>query len=282
MPISRNIIVALASLVTLTSSLVGQAPAPTGLAASALANENFSWVRSDVPGFRVYFLADSYPARHRDSLSARLPQALAHARELIEVTDSLHPIDLFFVESRPQMEALVGGRATGFAHTAARAVFVMTNPDWRAFEQHEIMHVVAVQSWGRASPGTDWLQEGLAQFADGYCGGYTNSDIAIALTRRHGWIPLEDVLARFRQQPDLRAYLQAAAFVKHLHERFGVATLQKLWMEGATPRTEIHGVPLGVIEERWRNELRMSRVPSDVAIERIEEDGCGVSLSGPS
>lgn len=258
-----------------TAACQTPAPAPTGLAATALANEHFTWTQSQTPGFRVHFLADSYPARHQDSLTARLPLALAHAREVIEVPVAPGPIDLFFVESRPQMEELVGGRATGFAQPSARAVFLMTNPDWRAFEKHEIMHVVAVQGWGPAAPGNDWLVEGLAQFADGHCGGYVNADIALALNARHGWIPFEDVLTRFRAQPDLRAYLQAASFVEYLHGTYGSPVLRRLWTEGVTRETAIDGTLLGVIEQKWRAQLKPVQVPSAEEVDRIEQKGCG-------
>ncbi|MFL5534751.1 MAG: hypothetical protein ACJ8AP_03520 [Gemmatimonadales bacterium] len=109
------------------------------------------------------------------------------------------------------MRALTGVGATGFAQPSARAVFLVTNPEWRAFERHEIMHVVAGQTWGSTGPDSDWLQEGLAQAADGACAGYSNSEVALALAQRHGWIPLSSVIGAFRQQPDVRAYLQAAA-----------------------------------------------------------------------
>ena len=137
--------------------------APAGLAAAALANTSFKWIEREAPGFRVYFLADSYPAAHQDSLLARLPMALAHARKLIQSPPLVSRIDLFFIESRPQMAALTGFPATGFAQPVARAVFLVTNRDWRAFERHEIMHVVAGQSWGaqgriRTGSRKDWLR----------------------------------------------------------------------------------------------------------------------------
>ena len=206
---------------------------------------------------------------------ARLPGALDHARELLNVNETPGPIDLFFVESRPQMEALIGGRATGFAQPSARAVFLMTNPGWRAFEKHEIMHVAAAQIWGRIAPGTDWLQEGLAQFADGYCAGFRNADIALELAARHGWIQFQDVLTRFRQQTDLRAYLQAASFVQYLHEQFGPAELRRLWVEGATLETPVRGQSLRSIEVRWRETVRTVASPSRDQMDRIEEIGCG-------
>jgi hypothetical protein len=177
--------------------VLGQSSPPAGLAASALANEHFTWIHRDTSGFRVHFLADSYPARHQDSLMARLPVALAHAQNVIDDDQPLAgPIDLFFIESRSQMAELVGGPSNGFAQPSARTVFLVTHPGWRAFEKHEIMHVVAGERWGAAYPGNDWLIEGLAQSADGSCGRYRNSDVALALAARHGWIALDDVLSR--------------------------------------------------------------------------------------
>jgi hypothetical protein len=266
---------ALLALPIVASAACAQSPEPQGLAAAALANEQFTWIHRETPGFRVYFLADSYPARHQDSLLARLPGARDHAEQLIGVESTPGPIDLFFIETRPQMETLIGGRATGFAQPSARAVFLVTNPTWRAFERHEVMHVVSGLAWGRALPGNDWLQEGLAQFADGDCAGYQNSDIALALARKHGWIAWNDVLTSFRQQADLRAYLQAASFVKYLHEQFGAAVIKRLWLEGVSEGTMVNNVPLSKIEATWRANLRSLRIPSAAELDQIEAKGCG-------
>jgi hypothetical protein len=272
---TRSSLLVLLALPIVASAACAQSPEPQGLAAAALANEQFSWIHRETPGFRVYFLADSYPARHQDSLLARLPAALEHAEQLIGVENTPGPIDLFYIETRPQMEALIGGRATGFAQPSARAVFLVTSPAWRAFARHEIMHVVSGLQWGRALPGNDWLQEGLAQFADGDCAGFQNSDIALALARKHGWIPWHDVLTSFRQQADLRAYLQAASFVQYLHEQFGVALIKRLWLQGASAETMVNGVPLSRIEETWRTGLRPGRTPSVSELAAIEDKGCG-------
>ena len=252
------------------------AQVPAGLAASALANPAFTWIPRTTPGFRVYFLADSYPASHQDSLLARLPRAARHAERLIEVRPLNEPIDLFFVDSREQMGALIGGRATGFAQPSARAVFLMTNPVWRAFERHELMHVIAGQAWGRPGPNTDWLQEGLAQAADGRCGKYSNAGVLLALAKRHGWIAFADVLARFRAQPDLRAYLQAAVFVDHLLRLLHhISSAERLWREGATLGSTFAGRSLPLIESEWRAGLDEPERPSPAELDVIESKGCG-------
>lgn len=248
--------------------------APAGLAASALADSSFAWVPRSVSGFRVYFAAGSYPAAHQDSLLRRLPRALSHVRVLINASVLEAPLDVFFVESRAQMTRLIGGRATGFAEPSTRTVFLMTNPNWRAFERHEIMHVVAQHAWGSPAPGTDWLSEGLAQAADGMCAGHSNADILLSLTTRQGWIPLDTILTRFRAQPDLRAYLQAATFVEFLLQRHGHAALRELWRKGARPQSVIGGT-LRAVERGWKEQLRSRRRVTARTLAAVESKGCG-------
>ena len=259
----------------LAAPLMAQDPAPVGLAAAALVHEEFRWLPREVPGFRVYFATGTYAARHQDSLLARLPEALHHAERLIAAEPLSDPIDLFFVESREQMAALIGTRATGFAHAAARAVFLVTNPAWRGFERHEVMHVVAVQAWGRPAANTEWLQEGLAQAADGHCGPYDNATVLRGLVQQRGWIPWADVVLRFREQQDLRAYLQAAAFVDHLLSVFGPEAIQPLWAGGVTLESSVGAIPLAEVERQFRARIDALSAPPASALRIIEEKGCG-------
>lgn len=251
------------------------AQAPTGLAAAALAHPAFEWIQRSTPGFRVHFLAGSYPAQHQDSLLARLAPAARHAESLLQVPALAEPIDLFFIESREQMTKLIGGRATGFAEPATRTVLLVTNPTWRGFERHEIMHVIAGQAWGRPGPGTDWLMEGLAQAADGRCGGFSNADVLAALATRRGWIPFPTLFGAFRTLPDLRAYLHAAAFSEHLLRRFGPGPVRELWTRGTTAHSTLAGRSLVSLEQEWRMGLHRPLHPDAVEVAAIEAKGCG-------
>jgi len=248
---------------------------PAGLAARALADSRFTWIRRDTAGVRVYFAAESYAARHRDSLVTRVPAALDHARRLLGTQAPDGALDVFFVESRDDMAQLIGVRATGFAHRAARAVFLVTNPAWRAFERHEVMHVVAWHAWGPAVANSDWLEEGLAQAADGRCDAYSNETALRGLVRRGGWVTFDELLGNFRQQPDLRAYLQAAVFVEYLLRTYGAPAIATLWRQGSQASTLLDGRPLGAIEAEWRTRVALGSLPDDPAMTRIEADGCG-------
>lgn len=260
----------------LTLATPGRAQAPAGLAARALADTTFKWVADTVPGFRVYFLPGTYAHGIRDSLKARLPMALGHARALIEAPPVPGPIDVFFIQDRAQMRALIGGSATGFAHMQARAVFLVNNPEWRAFDRHEVMHIVLASTWGYIGQRNAWMQEGLAQAADGRCAGFTNAQVAVSLARRNGWIDLATLIDRFREQSDLRAYLQAAAFLEFLLATVGPSEIRQLWTGEPTPGSVVRGAPLASWEASWRKSIEhLPSVPA-TKLSSIEEVGCGI------
>ena len=273
---ARTWLAAVAFPIALSFPLPASAQAPAGLAARALADTAFNWVADSMPGIRVYFLRDTDAYRVRDSLKARLPMALGHARAFIDAPPLAGPVDVFFIQDRTQMRALVGASATGFAHMQARAVFVVTNKEWRAFDRHEIMHVVAASAWGHIGPRNAWLQEGLAQAADGQCAGFTNAQVAVSLARKHGWIPLDVLIDRFREQSDLRAYLQAAAFVEFLLATVGPPAVRELWTGAPTPATRVRGVALAAWETAWRKGVELLPSVPAGALDPIETTGCGV------
>jgi hypothetical protein len=251
------------------------AQSPSGLAASALADTGLQWLHRELPGIRIHTLADSYPALHQDSLAQRIPSALAHAQQILGVGPLDGPLDVFFVESRDQMLRLTGARATGLAQPSSRTVVLVTNPEWRAFDRHEVMHVVVARAWGAPATGNDWLVEGLAQAADGRCGDWSNGEVLRGLAWRSGWIPLSDVLERFRQQPDLRAYLQAAAFTQFLIDEHGVAAVRRLWSERSRPDSSVGGETLAAAEARWKQRIGRLSPPPLLALQQIAELGCG-------
>jgi hypothetical protein len=173
------------------------------------------------------------------------------------------------------MKTLTGARATGFAEPATRTVLLVTNWDWRPFERHEIMHVISREAWGAPAAGNEWLDEGLAPAADGLCAGYSNADVVVALAARYGWIPLNTLLTKFRPQPDLRAYLQAAAFADYLLQRYGIAEVARLWRQGSCRDSPVGGETLAAVEGRWRRELRARRQLTPRTLSAVESKGCG-------
>jgi hypothetical protein len=247
---------------------------PRGLARAALDHPAFTWIRADAPHLRIHFLADSHAAFRRDSLRSLTERARAHDLALLGAERFDADIDVFFVESRAQMDSLVGFPVTGFAHREARAVFLVNNPDWRSFERHELMHVLAHHVWGPAAAA--WIEEGLAQFADGRCGGYAVSTVAHALGARGGYVPFDTLAARFRELNDLTAYLQAASMVEYLYQTYGREAVRAVWRGGVAALREVTGRPPSALGELWRAWVaaRARPVPDD-QLATIRRKGCG-------
>lgn len=250
--------------------------APSGLARAALDHPGFAWAEAPAPGLRVYFLPNSYAWQHRDSLVQLTELAREHDLRLLGVERFAAPIDVFYIESRAQMDSLVGYPVTGFAHRDARAVFLVTNPTWRAFARHEMMHVLAHHLWGPAAEPSAWISEGLAQFADGRCAGYSNHAVARAIVEAQGAIPLDTLAQRFREFDDLSAYLEAASMVGWIYESRGRDAVKEAWTSGLGGLTARLGMSAGEITSAWREwvEHAAARVPgADVAA--IQDRGCG-------
>jgi hypothetical protein len=225
---------------------------------------------------RVHFLAGSYAAGHQDSLVTRVKRAKEADLRLLGLASYPRTLDVFFVDSRTQMDTLVGAPVTGFAQMDSAAVFLVTNPGWRAFERHEIMHVLAVAAWGRPTPPGAWIQEGLAQFADGWCGGSRVDAVVAGLVREGGEIPFDNVFRRFRQLDDLTAYLEAASLVGFVTRRWGMSTVERIWQEGSARLPTIVGQSVDSLQTEWRNSLPPDRqIPPPARLAEIRKKGCG-------
>lgn len=207
---------------------------------------------------------------------ARLDSARVHAAMLLGESLGSSTIFVFWLETRLQMATLLGRPVSGFAEPASGTVLLVTNPEWRAFERHEVMHVIAEHSWGDADASADWLREGLAQFADGHCGGWTNEQVATGVAARFGWIPLDSLVSSFRTLPDLRAYLEAATVAGYLHRTYGTRGLRAMWSGGPRGFERETGVVLSRLEHDWQEAMAsLSARPGPDEVTRILEHGCG-------
>ena len=257
-----------------TSNPSQPANPPQGLGQAAIDNAAFEWIKRDTANLRLYFLAGSYAAAHQDDLAQRAEAAHRDNLRLLGVERFDDVIDVFFIESRAQMDSLVGVPVTGLADRDARAVFLVTNPGWRSFERHEIMHVLAHHVWGPASGA--WVEEGFAQFADRRCGEYTNDDVVHGLAAQGGYVPIDTLVATFRQLDDLTAYLEAASMMGFLFEKHGRDGARAVWQRGLEAIPEVTGEQPSEFAETWWQWVttKAKSVPKDkLAI--IRDKGCG-------
>ena len=251
---------------------------PRGLGRAALANDAFRWTTLERRGLRVHFAADTYAAAHADSLADLTAYGRERDLALLGLEDFGETIDVFFIDSREQMNALTGAPVTGFAHRDSASIFVVTNPEWRGFQTHELMHVIAHQAWGAAAQPSGWIEEGLAQLADARCAGYPVDSVAHAMASASGAVPFDTLVPRFRQLDDLTAYLQAASMVGFLHDQHGRDAVREVWQRGTTALpASLRGEAFVEAWRRWAA-ARATPIPPD-HLERIREDGCGIRVT---
>jgi len=249
-------------------------PEPQGMARTALDNKSFQWIKRDAPHLRFYFADGTYPAAHQDSLMHRAVAARRDILKRLGVVQFDPPVDIFWIESREQMKALTGLAVTGLAARAERAVFLVNNAEWRSFERHELMHVYAYHIWGEASGA--WVEEGLAQYSDAHCGGYTNHDVAHALAGPNGYVPMDTLVARFRELDDLTAYLEAASMMGYIYETKGRTAAQAVWLRGADALQAVTGeAPEAFAKSWWRWVSAKARPVPKNELDVIVKKGCG-------
>jgi hypothetical protein len=241
-----------------------------------LDDPRYDWISVGTPHTRVYLAAGSFAAKNRDLLPARAEESRRFVLDRLDEPDYASTTHLFYVDSRADMERLVGLPVTGFAYFDEQAVVLVFNSTWQPFERHEMTHVVTLGTW--PDPAGPAVVEGLATYVDGFCGGYENGRIARTMLDMETLLPLETLTGSFRQQDDLVAYLQAAATIEFAVERLGAGVIRTIWERGGAAVPELLDFPspgdFVLLFEAWLSST-YDPVPSE-SWDAILEHGCGI------
>jgi hypothetical protein len=250
----------------------GQSPALRS--AEALLNEaDIEWRSVDAPPGAFHLERGSTADRQVEALQSDARSATADVLALLGESEA-PPVDLFYVGSIETMEGLVGARPKALSvPEALYALFVVTERV-RARHRHEMAHVLAGHFWGPAARPAHWINEGVAQYADGTCAGYEVDVLAAALIREGRGIPPADLIFAFGVQPPLEANVLVGSFVGHLLEEHGVSAVEVLWRHGLERFPLIFGMELEDAVSVWRKGLDAVPV-GGVDLQRLEPGGCG-------
>jgi hypothetical protein len=241
-----------------------------------LSDARYEWVTTETAGMRIHFPTGSFADANRDSVTRRAESSRSHVLRRLDVAAYPSTLQLIYIDSRDDMERLIGSPVTGFAYYGEDAVVLVFNADWRAFERHELTHVVTLRTWGRAAGAAS--VEGLATFVDGECGGYENGRVARTISDEGSLIELRTLVREFRTQNDLIAYLQAAALFEFMHDHLGAGALRSLWTEGLGSAPSLLQISPEELEQQFQEWLSASYDPlPEFAWQKIRSDGCGIT-----
>jgi hypothetical protein len=241
-----------------------------------LADARYEWLSIESPNIRIRSPAGSFAGSRQDLLQVRAEEARRTVLNRLNEPDYSETIHLFYVDSRADMERLVGLPVTGFAYFDEQAVVLVINPTWRPFERHELTHVVTLGTW--PAPAGLAVVEGLATYVDGSCGGYENGRVARTMLDTETLLPFGSLTGEFRQQDDLVAYLQAAVTIEFAVERLGAVVIRTAWERGVAAVPELLGYSSpGGFEPQFKAWLSSTYdpVPSE-SWDAIRERGCGI------
>lgn len=242
----------------------------------ALEDSSFTWRSSSTDKVRIFYQKDSFADRHRMMLLRSAGKTVEEVLELLEEPTYDAVLNVFYLESRDEMNRIVGRPYSGFSNWGANAIFVVVNPEWRSFEKHEFAHVVTMGTWGPPDVTSRWMIEGMAVYCDGWCREYTVEDIAFHLQTNGQLPPLREFFGDFANLGEIRAGFYAASFIGFVQNTYGVDKVRSLWLNGVGNIEAMLGNEIETIENSWKLYLKHN-VGEDVQvdIETINKLGCG-------
>lgn len=236
---------------------------PVGVARLAAERAGYEW-RADRAGAAIVYTRPGTAARrHLARVMREAREAVLNAVRTLGEPGFAGPVRLYYLESRAQMDSLVGRPVRGWTDAGARAALLVTDSAGGSPVFHEVAHVVSIGRWGYLPPAGGWLQEGLAEWvAGGTCGSVPWGSFELRLERRGEALTLGQVTDEYWSHPDRKTLPAAASLVAFAARTGGLAAVRRLWEKAiAGTGPELPGVPPDSLESRWRADLRKRYEP---------------------
>ncbi len=182
---------------------------------------------------------------NRNELVQECLAAMKSNTALIKLPQYNDSINVHFLRSREEMKSLTGMSASGIALLENRMVYIVASGktnEVRPPVKHELMHMIAMSSWGYPAEDSNWMNEGLAAYAENNCNGYNDKQIYRYLSGQGMLIPMKVLATSFYRQPEMIAYHQAAYIVEYLLGQYGIEKFTALWIQGFVQFEQIYGI----------------------------------------
>ena len=201
----------------------------------------------------IYFTFPSkgYAYDNRDKLVEECLEAIKSNIALIKLHNYTDTISIQFLVSREEMKKYTGMTPSGIALVEPKILYVVANGDPKEVKppiKHELMHMIAMTTWGYPGQDSNWMNEGLAALAENNCNGYNDEQIYRYLQDSNRLISTDILTTNFYKQPEMVAYHQAAYIVQYLLNKYGVQKLKDLWTQGFAAFEKIYSIPFSQVE----------------------------------
>jgi len=242
----------------------GDAPVhASGLAKRLLEHQDLHWQTYPTPHGHLHFRPGSYASRTTAQLSVDVEQARAQVLKFLQERDRGGGFELFFVDTRAQMQHLIGRPMAGMVEAGEKTALFVYNASYTPFLRHELTHLFTLYNWGKPPTGR-WISEGLAALVQGNCQGHTIDELSAGLLADGSLRSWADLQSQFDQIPELVGNVEAASLVGFVKQQAGMKGVRDMW---SGDRSYMR------LEPQWRAYLRSLR-PAHFNIEQLREHGC--------
>jgi hypothetical protein len=242
------------------------APSPlhqTGFARHLLARG--AWPSYEAPTGHIHFRSGSHTARTTNSISHAVDSARSVVLGFLQLRDT-QPIEVFFVDSREQMQQLVGRPLGGMVQSGERTALLVYNESYTPFLVHELTHLYTHHHWGQPRAGR-WLSEGLAALVSGDCQGFSIDAVVKGLHERGQLRTWQELMRDFEKIDELSANPQAASMVGFIHSRGGMAAVRAAWLAESWQ-------PDPGFEAAWLARVKAEPAGALLDVPRLRDHGC--------
>ncbi len=249
---------------------------PSNYVLGFIGNDSIQLSSINYKSFRIYFKDRSYTASHLENIEQELDIAYSRILSVLSISAYKNGIYLLAVDSKEEMQKVMGYKIKGGAAKGHDLVFFVYNKTIRPQFKHEIFHLISYETWGPTN--YRLLDEGGATYCDNFCF-YDNPMFTINAYyfQQKKLFPFDSLIKNFDNQAkksDVIAYLQSAGIFKYLYEKYGVEKMKLLWTEGFEKFNAIYGFSLDQLETDWLNFIKTIPIPKDFDINKLKE-GCG-------
>jgi hypothetical protein len=219
------------------------------------ANNEAHWEADDLRRKTVGNLSFTFPSKgyayeNRDKLVAECLVAIKTNFDLIKLHNYKDTISVQFLNSRQEMKEHTGMTPSGIALVEPKILYIVANANPKEVKppiRHELMHMISMTTWGYPDPDSNWMNEGLAAFAENNCNGYNDEQIYRYLLDKNMLVSMDALTTGFYKQPEMIAYHQAAYIVQYLLSVYGTEKFKALWTQGFADFEKIYGISFSQI-----------------------------------
>lgn len=226
-------------------------------------NKSAGWelkqtVTKQIDNFYFTFPNKGYAYENRDKLVEQCTQAFQENCALIHDDSYTEFTHITFLQSKNDMLLHAGIYVKGgAANVYNRSIHMMVadeneGPDKQLNPpiKHEVMHMVAMTAWGNTQSNMNWLNEGLATYAQNDCSGYTVAEIYRLFLEEGMLVSIEDLTSDFYHIDEMIGYHQSAYIAEFMLSNYGIEKLEAVWKGGFSQFEAVYGFSFSQMEEK--------------------------------